>query len=129
MFEFAKKGIYVGLGLASFTKEKAEAFAKEFAKRAKVSEDEGRRFAEYLSAESRKAQKGLRESVETMVQKAVDRVPFKRRLEALEARVALLEQLALDLCPEKAEELGLKVTPPVEEPASEETGPTEEPAP
>lgn len=94
MFEFAKKGLYVTLGLASATKERIDTFAKEFAKRAKLSEKEGRKLAEYLHSESKKAHKSLKENVDSMVQKAVNRMPLKSRLDRLEARVAALEAAA-----------------------------------
>ena len=122
MFAFAKKGFYVGLGLASFTKEKAEAFAKEFAKRAELSEEEGRSFANYLKDESGKAQTALRETVESMVQKTVQRLPFKRRIAALELRLAKLEHLALTYCPQEAQAAGIQ-PPPEPQPADQVADP------
>ena len=93
MLDFAKKGLYVGLGIASLTKEKLEDFAKEFAEKAKMSEEEGRKFADYLADESKKGREGLKQMVETAVQGTVDRLPYSRKIEKLEARVAVLEEL------------------------------------
>ena len=122
MFAFAKKGFYVSLGLASFTKEKAEAFAREFAKRTELGEEEGRRFADYLKEESGKAQTALSETVEAMVRKNVERLPCQRRLAALEQRVAKLEKLALDLCPDEARGAGIAPADAAAgEPENEET--------
>ena len=127
MFEFAKKGFYVGLGLASFTKEKAESFAREFAKRAELSEDEGRRFADYLREESGKAHAALRETVEGMVHKTMERMPFQSRLDAIDRRIAALEKLASTCCPQEAEAAGVQ---PTTDPADSATAvPDEDPAP
>jgi len=117
MFEFAKKGWYIGLGLASMTREKAEAFAKDFAQRAKLSEEEGRRFADYLQDESRKARENLRENVESLVHSTMRRMPYRSRIETLEKRVAALEAAA-----------GIEPPAPEPEPTPEETADTEAPA-
>ena len=74
MFEFAKRGLYVGLGLANMTKEKVESFAQEFAKQAKLSEEEGKKFAEYLQAESKKASAELKQNVDKLVEAAVNKL-------------------------------------------------------
>ncbi len=100
MFEFAKKGLYVGLGLANLTKEKAEAFAKEFAQRADLTEEEGKKFAEYLQGESRKASDGLKETVDNLVKAAVRRLPCCRKCAQLEERIAALEAAAGIASPE-----------------------------
>ena len=98
MLEFAKKGFFIGLGLASMTKDKAEAFAKEFAKSAKMTEDEGRKFAEYISGESKKAQKNLKETIENMVAKATSRMATRKQLEELQTRIEHLEELVKACC-------------------------------
>jgi len=103
MLDFAKRGLYVGLGLAYTTKEKVEAFAKEFAARSKLSEEEGRKLAEYLQAESKKASESLKETVEQLVQKAAKRLPCDRRFQGLEARLAALEKAAGIASPPPAE--------------------------
>ena len=102
MFEFAKKGLYIGLGLASMTKDKADEFAKEFAKRAKVSEDEGRKFADYLKDESKKAEKDLKKNVEKIVEKTVGKMPCMKKIDALEERIAELEAALKTCCADKA---------------------------
>lgn len=94
MLDFAKKSLYVGLGLATMTKDKIEAFAKEAADYAKLGEEEGRKLAEYLQAEARKARESLRENVEGLVNAAVKNLPSKRRIHRLEQRIAALEEAA-----------------------------------
>ena len=92
MFEFAKRGLYVGLGLANLTKEKVESFAEEFAKQAKLSEEEGKKFAEYLQTESKKASAELKQNVDNLVEAAVNKLPCNRVISRLEARIAALEK-------------------------------------
>jgi len=92
MFDFARKGFYLGLGLANATKEKIESFAKEFAKEAKLTEEEGRKLANFLHGESKKAGESLKETVDGLVEAAVKRMPCRRGIKELEARIAALEE-------------------------------------
>ena len=91
MLEFAKKGFYLGLGLATMTRDKVQSFAKEVAERTKMTEEEGKKFAQYIDAESQKARESLKESVQQIVGATVGRLPCRRQLKELEARVAALE--------------------------------------
>jgi len=102
MFDFARKGLYVGLGLANATKEKIESCAKEFAKEAKLTEEEGRKFAHFLQGESKKASENLRETVDGLVEAAVKRIPHRRGIKELEARIAALEE-AVGIAPPEPE--------------------------
>jgi len=91
MKEFAARGLYAGLGLAALTKEKIEELAKDFAARAKMSEEQGRKLADYLQEEGKKARVDLGKTVEAMVQGAMKHLPCEKRLGELEARLAALE--------------------------------------
>ena len=92
MIEMMKKSLHVGLGLAALTKETVERVAKELAKSAKMSEDEGRKLAEYLQDESQKARDNLMATVDRMVESALSRLPAIKKIEELEKRVAELEK-------------------------------------
>jgi len=91
MLDLVKKGVYIGLGLASLTKEKVETIASEMAKSAKLSETEGRRLAEYLQEEAQKSRESLKHTVEGMVASALTKVPCASKIEELEKRLAALE--------------------------------------
>ncbi len=91
MLDFAKKGFYLGLGLATLTKDKVQSFAKEVAERTKMTEEEGKKFAQYLDSESQKARESLKENIQQVVQATVGRLPWKRRIDELEARITALE--------------------------------------
>ncbi len=92
MLDFAKKGFYVGLGIATLTKDKIQSFAKEVAERTKMTEEEGRKFVEYLEEESQKAKESLTRNIQEIVDATLGKLPWKRKIEALENRVAALEK-------------------------------------
>lgn len=94
MLDVLKKSLYVGLGLAALTKEKLDTVAKELAKSAQLSEEEGRKLAKYLEEESAKARESLKATIDQMVAAAVARLPCARKVEELEKRVAELEKTA-----------------------------------
>ena len=103
MFEFAKKGFYVGLGLATMTKEKVEEYAKQVSKKVKQSEDEGHKFADYLQTESKKARETLKDNVDSLVQRAVKRLHCVSKIDELEKRIIALEAAAGIVPPETTE--------------------------
>ena len=125
MFDFARKGLYVGLGLANATKEKIESFAREFAKEAKLTEDEGRKLAQFLHRESKKAGEGLKETVDGLVEAAVKRMPCRRGMKEMEARIAALE-MAVGIAPPQPDcccsEEGPEQADGAEKSAEDETG-------
>ncbi len=86
-----KKSIYLGLGLASLTKDKLAAVAAEVAKTAKLSEDEGRKLAGELETESQKAREQLKIQIDNLVEAAAKRLPCCQKLTAIEQRLAKLE--------------------------------------
>jgi polyhydroxyalkanoate synthesis regulator phasin len=91
MLEFIKKSMYVGLGLATMTKDKVEAYAKELAKQTNLSEEEGRKLAEFMEKEANKARDDLKANIESMIDTTFKGFTYGKRITALEARVAALE--------------------------------------
>lgn len=95
MIDVIKKTLLAGVGAAVITKEKVEAALDEFVHQGKVSSTEARQMAEKI------ADQGRRE-FETLSQELNDRLrerfagaeKAQARLDALEARVAVLERLA-----------------------------------
>ncbi len=92
MFEFVKKTMYTGLGLAAMTREKVESVAKDIAHYTNMSEEEGRKLAQYLHDESEKARDNIRQMVDRSVDSALEHIPSRKRVRELEARVAALEE-------------------------------------
>jgi len=91
MMDFLKKSMYVGLGLAAMTKERVEAFAKEVASQTRMSEEEGRKLADFLGDEATKAETKLKEKVERLVDRATERLATRQQVADLEKRIAELE--------------------------------------
>jgi len=94
MLDLLKKTAYAGLGLAFMTQEKVRDVARDLSQKAKLSEDEGRRFAEELNEKAKEA----RDQFESRVAKAVEsalakmRIPTTDNLAAIEARLAAVEE-------------------------------------
>jgi len=103
MLEFAKKGLYLGLGLATLTKDKIQSFAKEVAEKTRMTEEEGKKFAEFLDEESQKARESLRQNIQQIVDATIGQLPWKKKIAELEARVQALEK-AMGIEPAVAEE-------------------------
>jgi len=91
MMDTLKKGMHVGLGLASMTKDKVEALAKDLAANAKLSEDEGKKFAETLHQDAADARKNLMAMIDSAVEKAYAKVPCCKRFDAIDKRLAAIE--------------------------------------
>lgn len=91
MKNLLKQTMYMGLGLASMTKEKLEGFAKDVSKYTDMSEEEGRKFADSLGKESEKARERLRSDVECMVAEAFKKMPCGKKLGNIDERLAAIE--------------------------------------
>ena len=91
MMDTLKKGMHVGLGLASMTKDKVEALAKDVAANAKLSEEEGKKFAESLHKDAADARKNLEAMIDSAVEKAYTKVPCCKRFDSIDKRLAAIE--------------------------------------
>lgn len=67
VFDLIKKTLFTGIGLALQTRDEVEELAKEFAKRGKMSENEGMKFIEELL----NRYDDTRNMLETRIEKAV----------------------------------------------------------
>ncbi|MDR2983173.1 MAG: hypothetical protein LBV12_13155 [Puniceicoccales bacterium] len=97
MIDTVKKTLLAGLGAAVVTKETVEGALHDWIEKGKITPEEARGFADRLinTGESRweKAKDEVAQKISDVVQKA----PFARKseLNALEARIAVLEQAIL----------------------------------
>lgn len=89
-----QEGLYVGLGLALRTREMIEDFANKITKEYKMSEEEGRRFAEDLVKESEETRTRLDEIVEGRIKQYMDdlNVAKKDDLDSISKKLADLEK-------------------------------------
>jgi len=98
MIDTIKKTLLAGLGAAVVTKEKVEASLAELVKQGKVSTDEAREMADKIVAQGRKEYETLSHDLDQAIRErfaGIDR-RAQERIDALEARVAALEQAAAD---------------------------------
>lgn len=94
MSDFIKKTLLAGVGLASLTREKIEELAKDLAKQAALSEQEGKTLVEDLLHRSDQARKDFETRVDQMVVKALQKLhlPTRESVADLAARVEALER-------------------------------------
>jgi polyhydroxyalkanoate synthesis regulator phasin len=94
MFEFIKKTIYFGAGLASMTAEKIEEAVAEIVKRGEITEKQGRELVQELKERSHNARHELRERVEKIMEEALQklRIPTRKEIDELKARIERLEK-------------------------------------
>ncbi len=69
--ELMKKGLLIGVGLASFAKDKAERFAKDLVKKGHINEKEGRKLVKSIYSEADKSRKNITKFVEKEINKVV----------------------------------------------------------
>src|SRR4030042_1338257 len=93
MFDFIKKAVFIGAGLASMTAEKIEEAVKEIVNKGDLAEKQGRELLQDLKKRSTKARKELGERIDKIVKDALSRInmPTRRDIEELKARIHPLE--------------------------------------
>ncbi len=98
MTDFLRKGMLMGFGLMSLTREKAEEFMEELVKRGELSEKEGREAVEELVEKSREMKKDLTARIEKTVEEVVGKMNLatKDDLEVLKKRISALEKAIKD---------------------------------
>jgi polyhydroxyalkanoate synthesis regulator phasin len=89
MIDLIKKALYTGVGLAVFTKEKAEELVQELTKQAKLSEQEGKELFEGLLKQSENARNDFQAKVDETVLAVVKRLNLatKDEVASLKAKV------------------------------------------
>ena len=70
MFDVLKQAVFIGLGLASLSKEKAEQLADEIARRAKLSEQESKEFQAELASRTEQARQELDSEIDRRIDHA-----------------------------------------------------------
>lgn len=93
MLEFLKKGLHLGIGAVSITRDKAEQLAQEMVKKGEITADEAKGLADQLVQRGEEERKNLRETVRHEFDKLRNEFKFvsKEEYERLEQRVKELE--------------------------------------
>lgn len=108
MTDYFKKAMYIGLGMASATKERIDSLVDDMTEQTSMTEEEGRKFADSLKVEACKARQDLQSNIRSVVDDALDRVPTLGRIRHIERRLDALEAAA-----------GIEPPPPEEAAGSE----------
>jgi polyhydroxyalkanoate synthesis regulator phasin len=96
MFDFIKKAIFIGAGLASLTAEKIEEAVKEIVNKGDLTEKQGKELVQELKEKSAKARKELGERIDKMISDTLQKlnIPTRKEVEELKARIEQLEKAA-----------------------------------
>jgi len=94
MFEFIKKAIFIGAGLASMTADKIEETVNEIVKKGDLTEKQGRELIQELKERSTKVRKELSEKIEKVVTETLQKlnIPTRKEIEELKTRIEQLEK-------------------------------------
>ena len=94
MFDFIKKTMLTGVGLAAMTRDKIEELAKELTEKGEMTEKEGRELVDELMEKSEKAKKDLETKVENIVEKVLGKMNLasKEDISKIEKRLKRLER-------------------------------------
>ncbi len=94
MFDFIKKAIFIGAGLASLTAEKIEEAVKEIVNKGDLTEKQGKELLRELKEKSAKARKELGERIDKMIKDTLQKlnIPTRKEVEELKARIEQLEK-------------------------------------
>jgi polyhydroxyalkanoate synthesis regulator phasin len=94
MFEFIKKTIFFGAGLAAMTAERIEEAVAEIVKKGEITEKQGRELVQELKERSGKARKEWGERIEKSIGEALQKlnIPNRKEVDDLKARVERLEK-------------------------------------
>lgn len=86
MFNFIKKTMLVGVGLAAVTREKIEEIVDELVKKGELSEKEGKEMVDELVEKSKKVKKDLDKKVEKIVADTLKKLNIPTREELTELK-------------------------------------------
>lgn len=89
MFEYLKKSLLTGVGLALRSKNEIEDLAKEFAKQSKMSQDEAKDFLKDCQHKYEDAKTDFDEKIEETIEKILSKLdlPSKSDIKALNNRI------------------------------------------
>ncbi len=94
MDNLVKKLTYAGLGFMALSRKKAQDLAEEISEKTNLSEEEGKKLVEDLSAESNKLKDDLNKTVKAQVEKTLHKleIPTREELNDLKRRIRHLEE-------------------------------------
>jgi polyhydroxyalkanoate synthesis regulator phasin len=93
MLDLLKKGILIGIGVVSLTKDRVEELVEKIAEESKLTEEEGRKLAKELLEKSEEARKEFQDQVGKRVRETLNSmdIPSRKELQDMKARIEKLE--------------------------------------
>lgn len=93
MFDFIKKTMLTGVGLAAMTRDKIEELAKELTEKGEMTEKEGKELVDELLIKSEKAKRELEAKMESIVKNVLGKLNLatKEDIDEIEKRLKRLE--------------------------------------
>ena len=93
MFDFIKKTMLTGVGLAAMTRDKIEELAKELTEKGEMTEKEGKELVDELLIKSEKAKRELEAKMESIVKNVLGKLNLatKEDIDEIEERLKRLE--------------------------------------
>jgi len=93
-FEFMKKAMMIGIGIAMKTQSEIEEMTKEFVDKTKMSEDEGKKFIDDMVKRYDEAKKDMEKKIRDGVAEYMTKadIASKKELEALKKEVEELKK-------------------------------------
>jgi len=79
MFEYLKKGLLTGVGLALRSKDEIEELAKEFAEKSKMNQDEAKEFLMECQQRYEEAKAGFDDRIESVMEKILLKLDLPSR--------------------------------------------------
>ncbi len=94
MSNLIRKGMLMGFGILSLTREKAEEWIDELVRRGEISEKEGREAVDEFVEKSKEMRQDLSSRVESAVEEAVKKMNLATRddLDKLKKKITALEK-------------------------------------
>lgn len=98
MFEYLKKSLLTGVGMALRSKSEIEDLAREFAKKSRMSQDEARDFLKECEQRYEDAKTGFDKKMEKTIEKILLRLdlPSRSDIKALNDRIDALSKKLTD---------------------------------
>lgn len=98
MFEYLKKTLLTGVGLALRSKSELKDLAKEFAEKSRMDQDEAREFLKECEEKYEEAKKGFDKKVEATIEKIIKKLdlPSRSDIKTLNERIDALTKKLTD---------------------------------
>ncbi len=89
MIELMKKTLFMGLGVASLTKEKIEEMSRDFIEQGKMTQQEGEKLVDELLAKAEESKQDLKKEIDNRVEEIIKKMNLVRMSDLDEVKLQL----------------------------------------